>query len=158
MSIPFFHEIQWYDRNPKSQSGEYEAIVGPHPHTDRLRYECPIDKIAMVELLFLMHDRMTVATAINWYGTRWFIIPKGKPETILFSIDSYDNNVGYSDKIGLGTTLTLHEGDVIVGRTIDNATGGTVYHRLSYKLTEFEKYARTEPDVQGPAPKPDPVM
>jgi len=151
-----FKEVQWYDRNAVTLSDVYEATLGPHAEAARLTYTCPKDRKAMVELLFAGVLRMTAATVDQWVGCRWFITPKDGTETKLFAVDFYDKTAGFTDKLALGVTLTLHEGDKIIGKTTDACADGTVYHRLTYKLTEFDAYEYVSPPVTVPTPeKPD---
>jgi len=164
-----FHEIQWYDRNPAIHTDYDEQInLGPHALTTRLEYTCPVDRMAMVELLQCSVERMTVAAPAAYASAIWFFTPAGEAEVgFLHARLLLTNLVGDNATRSVGTTLTLLPGDRIRARTADTSTGGTCYYYTSYKLTEFDAYlyhaapkTRPEPlvDVQSAKPRPDPVM
>lgn len=144
LQIAYPYEIEqtsrpeWYDRNPKSIANEYENTLVPHAGTERLSYICPPDRKAMVEGLFMGNLRISAAAPEGWAGISWIITPKGGSDITLFSINWLDNNVGYRLEQPLGTTITLFPDDEITAWTTDLSTNGTIYHRISYKITEFD--------------------
>jgi len=168
MSFPMsFHEIEWYDRNPNSLGDNYTLDLAPHAETERLRYECPAEKMAMVELLQAKVMRMIAAEVAGLAYACWKFQKSGETEQMILHSWIIENVVGTKDTSQVGTTVTLSEGDEIIGYTRDGSTGGVVRYFLSYKITEFDAYLyhatpKTRPaplvNVQEAKPRPDPVM
>lgn len=145
LRIAYPYEIEsnsrpdWFDRKPLSIVDQYSSNAAPHAETARVTYTCPQDRKAMVELLYGEVSRMVADPGVfAWCGSRWKFTPAGKTEAELFTVQFYDNNVGKTTSLGLGTTLTLLPGDKIIGYTIDLSAGGTINYQLNYKLTEFD--------------------
>jgi len=136
--IPSFARPAWYDRDSVSRAAEYENTLGPHAATIRLSYICPEDRKAMIESIFMGNLRITAAVTAAWMGISWLITPLNGSQITLFSLNWVDNTVGYRLEQSLGTGITLFPGDKIEASSIDQSTGGTVYHRITYKLTEFD--------------------
>ena len=94
----------------------------------------------MVEVLFAMAIRETAATTPGWAQAFWAYQPAGGTEYSLVAanVSDVETAVGSKALICIGTTLTLAPGDKITGYTSDLGTGGTVYYKLQYKITEFD--------------------
>lgn len=154
-----FHEPQWYDRNAESKANHFDSgMVAPHGATKRLTYKVPPERQAMVELLFAVMTRESVATAAEIASAYWVLKTKKDTSGKIIAIArlSYKNTAGDSDKSGLGTTLTLHEGDSIEGYTVDLSNGGALDLFMGYKLTEFDKFEWADLPITRPTPeKPD---
>ena len=130
----------WYDRNPKVRVATYSAAgVAPHGVTQRISYNCPVDRIALIEMLNGWVARKTAATTAGVAGIWWSLQPSGEAEGGLFnSVNFVSNDVGVGGIGALGVTVTLFSGDVIRGSTRDTSTLGTCDYSMTHKITEFD--------------------
>jgi len=128
----------WYDRNPETTMAEYSDTAAPHAETERLSVTCPADRKFLVELLYAEVTRLTAGVAAGFCASRFKLTPKGETEKELLTVQFLDNNVGYTKNFGIGQSITMFQGDVLKGYTLDLSTGGTVNYQLSVKLTEFD--------------------
>jgi len=131
---------EWYDRNPASKADSFGATLVPHAETVRKTYTVPAGKKAMVESLQARVIRVTAATAAGTPYASWRITPSGGSVSSFLRalLITGQNAVKDEDKVSIGTTLTLFAGDKLEAATFDDSTAGTVYHYISYKLTEFD--------------------
>ncbi len=149
--------LHWYDRNPRSVSYAKGWEVGPHTATLRHTYTCPEKKVAMIELLQCSTMRYTAAGTPSAVNAYWYFKAKGESETAILIIAEFlENDVGSKVNQAIGTTITMFAGDKLFGKTADASIGGTVIHRLGYKITEFDdEPPKNYVYVVDPTPKPD---
>lgn len=139
--------MTFYDRNPESKSCSLAYIEAPHVATERVDYRCPMDKIAIVEVLYASTMRWSVAgtpSAVNAYWCfRAATLPGRDPvltSDIIVIAEYLANDVGSKVVATLGSPLMMFPDDWIFGKTADASTGGSVLHRLLYKITELDRF------------------
>ena len=132
--------VPWYDRNAQSKADWYAATLGPHATAIRKTYKCPNGKKAMLEVLQCKLLRETAATSVAAAAAWWSFIPLGGVDTLLLYSRIITNEVGDQDSKAIGASLTMCEGDQLVGTTMDLSTDGSIFHHITYKLTEFDAF------------------
>jgi hypothetical protein len=129
----------WYDRNPTHKLLSWGQLnVAPHGETVRWTYTVPAGKKAFVESVFAYLRRSAAATTVGRAAVVIWITPSGGSAAILIDVEILTNNVGDSDRQGVGQSLILLPGDTIEARTVDISTGGTVNYSAAAKITEFD--------------------
>lgn len=128
----------WYDRNSLPAADGYSDTVGPHLPTERVSYTVPVDRRAMVELLYIQIIRMTAAAPHARVNAEWHLIPEGGAEVDLLVLNQLNNTAGNELHLALGSSFMIFQGDQLLGYTRDQSTNGTVRYELHYKITEFD--------------------
>lgn len=132
---------EWFDRNPKSISDEYDDDVNPHAETERLTYTVPSDRIALIEVLSINITQTVAATAGGFANARWYVTPNGESETRFFTVTLANLTAvitGRTVSKTIGSTIPLFDGDKFVLKTSMFGTAGTMAVECGYKLTEFD--------------------
>lgn len=131
----------WYDRHPISKVQSYNGSdIAPHSATQRTTYTCPAGKKAIVELLALSIERVTVATTPLSAMAYVIIAPGGTgSNAILFArLEEVDNSLKDKDRAIAGSSIALNAGDILSSFTIDASTGGLISYNIGLKYTEFD--------------------
>jgi len=134
VGFPGGPRLEWYDRNPISQSISYVAgNVAPHSATTRATYTVPTGKKALIGGTQNLIRRATVAGTVGEVLVE-FIMPG-----LMVLIDIHENNtVGSQSKREISPNSLLLEGDLVQIETIDESTGGTMDYWLYMTVTEID--------------------
>lgn len=156
--------VNWFDRNPQSICGSYIVTHTPHEDTERLSYECPQDKMALIEILQVKATRITDADPAGRVASWWFYYsPKFALSSRILSVGFADKTVGAGSKDSAVSSLMLFPKDELSSHTLDLSTGGSVHYEHLYKGVlfdpfpiEYEKFPTeiVKPDIQKPYEKP----
>ena len=142
--------LQWYDRNPISINGLYDATVGPHVEAVRITYTCPANRIAMVEVMGINATRITAAAPIGFVNVRWYCQPVGGVNRPFFTVTTFNNVTGVSIDRTIGSTMVLYAGDILTLTTTDVGTGGTIAYECGFKGSELEMHQMENEVIEFP--------
>lgn len=128
----------YYDRNPLDVVNQYIAAIAPASLTVRWTYTVPAARKAYVESAFNLCIRETVATTAGDAWSEVTVTPNGGANTFLGAAVFNGNVVGNQGQSSLGSVGLLQAGDALIGKTLDNSSGGTVQFAVASKATEFD--------------------
>lgn len=123
----------YYDRNATSTTQEYGADLAPHATTTRWTVTVGAGKKQFVEFARTSIYRTSVATVASLFEDRVRVAGIN-----FLTSTSSGNTVGTFVQQTVTGTITLYAGDVIIADTYDLSTGGTVFHTIGYRATQFD--------------------
>jgi hypothetical protein len=127
----------YYDRNAVSTIAYYANTVGPHAQTTRSTTTVAAGKKLSIE----------VATGFVYRSTAWTSagntlsivrITSGSDICDPIAIYKQDNTLNVQTAEKAVGNMTVYAGETVQLITIDNATGGTVFHYLAFKGTTYD--------------------
>jgi hypothetical protein len=123
----------YYDRNAVSTTQQYGVDLAPHATTTRWTATVAAGKKQFVEFARTSIYRTSVASVGSLYEDRVRIAGIN-----FLTSTSSTNTVGAFVQQTVTGAITLYEGDVIIADTYDLSTGGTVFHTIGYRATQFD--------------------
>lgn len=129
----------WYDRNPATTLLHYAGTIAPAGNTQRYSTTVAAGKLAYLDMLTCVQDRVSVATANPDDYARIYITPNGGAQTMLLENHQGINTIGYGTSNVVANVGTLYAGDLLELYTNSGTTGGTVRISSSIKITTFDK-------------------
>jgi hypothetical protein len=129
----------WYDRNPATTLLHYAGTISPAGNTVRYSTTVAAGKLAYLDMLTCVQDRVTVATANPDDYARLYITPSGGTGTMLLENHQGINSVGYGTSNVIANAGTLIAGDLLELYTASGTTGGSVRISSSIKITTFDR-------------------
>ena len=147
MAFPYELEGQirstYYDRTIETKMYSYyaphAAALAPITIAD-MTYTVPSSKKAFVESIFLQLFRTVAATTEKGAYIEVQVNPTGTAMGAheLMKLYFFDNNVGAHESEQLSSPLLLQTGDTLTFLHADTSIGGTLWHFIGVKISEFD--------------------
>jgi len=129
----------YYDRNPTVIFKWWASNdVAPHALTDRWSYTVPTGKKAFLESVLLQVLRTATATTPLRPRSGISYQPYGQAMEFMFLAYLRANTLYDRDKVVVGWAGVMAVGDLIIGRTWDDSTGGTNDYLNYAKIMQFD--------------------
>lgn len=129
----------WYDRGPTVKSAGYsQGGIAPHAATDRWTYTVPANRKTAAQCIQAAVTREGVAGAPGLQLTRIRYTQAGGSLIELIYAPVLANTTGAQSNLINSGTLVMLAGDLIVGNTYDNSTGGTGNYSCSIQALEYD--------------------
>ena len=122
----------YYDRSAASAVAYYAANVAPHLITTRWTTTVAAGKKQFVEFGRTSIYRSALATTAGLYESNISIAGISLTSSVANSV-----TVGTLVALTVTGAITLYAGDSIIGTTVDESVGGTVFFIAGYRATEF---------------------
>jgi hypothetical protein len=125
-----------YDRNAINiNTGLIVAATGPHATTTRFSYTVPAARKCQIGTAFVRTRRVTVAAPVGLTGA---FVQDQSLVTYYAVIQNTLNAIDNIDSMVVSSSGILVAGTVVLGRTTDLGTGGTVEYVLGLTGQEFD--------------------
>jgi hypothetical protein len=127
-----------YDRGSVSTFGSYDELVGPHATTTRFSSTVAAGRKMLIEAVSIESVIFSAATVAG----RRVMFVRIQSGTTVMDIGRIDSPVSltvgnYVADIRFGA-VTVYEGEIVLGKTLDESTGGSISMTLAFKGTTFD--------------------
>lgn len=128
----------YYDRNASTSIASYGGDVAPHAPTTRFTTTVASGKKLLIETTEQYLFTSTAPTVAGRVYSQVQITSGGNIVAIGRIDQIQSATVNSMNNLVVPQAVTVYAGETVTGSTYNGSTGGTVFHNIAYKGTQYD--------------------